>query len=726
MFDADRPIVSSEQDRLGRTTFAKYLARCILDHNSTESLVIGLYGGWGSGKTSVINLMLEELRFASSNMFDDEKPIILNFSPWSYSGQGQLIYSFFRRLSSELRNAEFLKEKEKIIYLLELYVSFFTHKAVPKSLQKKPNFFQKIFKKKNSENQDIYGWEAGRDLTQVKAELNDLLRAQKHKIIIIIDNISRIDDEEVKQIFQIVKSMGDYANTVYMLAMDKARTIKMINDMQGSDGEAYLEKVVQLPFEVPNISLQDLDKILVDRLKKIIALAPEDTWDKDYWADLYYSSVKFFFKSVRDITRYINTLSFGYVHVKEVVNPADYFAITALEVFAPQIYSGIRDNKDLFTDLMDDVYRLDDRNVAEDKSRCDEILNRSEKIPRDILLQLLLRLFPRLRVMYETKIPFYHSEAIARKNRRICTPDIFDIYFRLSMPTGFMPESEMKAILSMSKDTAAFALTLLRLNQDDRILKFLDLLDSAAVVRIPTQNIHSVIDGLIDGADLFPEGEDTSVSFNTPMRVHRIIHQLLKRFDNSQQRFDALREAFIKATNSLYIIVFEMFAQSEQHDETEDTILPLEQRDFTGEQLLVLQKLAVTKIISWSETGRLIEHPKLLPILYGWKAWGDTEECYRYLYKATQEDKGLIAFLVATLKKPIEQAMTKLKVQEDWKKYLSNIEDFIPIKTIEPHAVAMFEDVAFEKLREQEQLAILIFLDLIHAKTTKIIPKTAP
>jgi predicted KAP-like P-loop ATPase len=94
MFDADRPITSSSQDRLGRGTFAKYLARCILDHNVPESLVIGLNGGSGTGKTSLINLVLEELRYASNNMFDQEKPIILNFSPWSYSGQGQLIYGF--------------------------------------------------------------------------------------------------------------------------------------------------------------------------------------------------------------------------------------------------------------------------------------------------------------------------------------------------------------------------------------------------------------------------------------------------------------------------------------------------------------------------------------------------------------------------------------------------------------------------------------------------------
>src|SRR3990167_11259008 len=100
VFDADRPIEKSSEDFLNRAVFAKCLARCMLDHRDPQSLVVGLYGGWGVGKTSIINLMREELDFAASNMLDEEKPIVLNFSAWSYSGQGQLIYSFFRRLYS--------------------------------------------------------------------------------------------------------------------------------------------------------------------------------------------------------------------------------------------------------------------------------------------------------------------------------------------------------------------------------------------------------------------------------------------------------------------------------------------------------------------------------------------------------------------------------------------------------------------------------------------------
>lgn len=123
--------------------------------------------------------------------------------------------------------------------------------------------------------------------------------------------------------------------------------------------------------------------------------------------------------------------------------------------------------------------------------------------------------------------------------------------------------------------------------------------------------------------------------------------------------------------------------------------------------------------------GRLIEHPKLIPILDAWMKWGNEEECRRYVALATLDDRGLLALLTAALKDPIDQALIKYEKDPLWHKDLVNITRFISPSLIEPHAKQMFEDLAFEKLREREQLALLIFLDLIDAKTTKIIPKTS-
>lgn len=48
-------------DTLGRANFALYYARFIkslIKNEQLKSFVIGLYGDWGSGKTTVINYVL--------------------------------------------------------------------------------------------------------------------------------------------------------------------------------------------------------------------------------------------------------------------------------------------------------------------------------------------------------------------------------------------------------------------------------------------------------------------------------------------------------------------------------------------------------------------------------------------------------------------------------------------------------------------------------------------
>lgn len=56
---ADKPIITSEQDLLGRVDFSRHLAQAICENDGSDGLVIGMYGKWGTGKTSIINMMFE-------------------------------------------------------------------------------------------------------------------------------------------------------------------------------------------------------------------------------------------------------------------------------------------------------------------------------------------------------------------------------------------------------------------------------------------------------------------------------------------------------------------------------------------------------------------------------------------------------------------------------------------------------------------------------------------
>jgi predicted KAP-like P-loop ATPase len=162
--------------------------------------------------------------------------------------------------------------------------------------------------------------------------------------------------------------------------------------------------------------------------------------------------------------------------VKDDVNPIDFFAITAIQVFAPEVYYGIRDNKDIFSGTFDLYGGID---VAKDqaKKRCDEIIGRVNEPPPEILKDFLKKLFPKLESIYGNTN--YGDDWFGnwRRNCRICSPDIFDIYFRLSLSKGETSRREIETILSLGNNADAFAEALLKLNEDGKIIRFLERLE---------------------------------------------------------------------------------------------------------------------------------------------------------------------------------------------------------------------------------------------------------
>lgn len=96
----DTPIKAREQDLIGRIPFAERLADILKSAAGPESLVIGLYGPWGSGKTSVINLVENAL----SRKDDDGKAgvSVVRFEPWNYLTAEQLLAQFLKEVEGAL------------------------------------------------------------------------------------------------------------------------------------------------------------------------------------------------------------------------------------------------------------------------------------------------------------------------------------------------------------------------------------------------------------------------------------------------------------------------------------------------------------------------------------------------------------------------------------------------------------------------------------------------
>ena len=105
--------------------------------------------------------------------------------------------------------------------------------------------------------------------------LIQILTELPYKIIIVVDDIDRLNNTEIRQIFQLVKALADFPNTVYLLAFDKEVILRALAKVQGGPGLEYLEKVIQVPFEIPPISRAELENLFFSKLDEIIEFSAE-------------------------------------------------------------------------------------------------------------------------------------------------------------------------------------------------------------------------------------------------------------------------------------------------------------------------------------------------------------------------------------------------------------------------------------------------------------------
>ena len=117
MYYSDKPILSKKEDFLKRKYFAELVAKSLENLNSQDTFTIGLYGQWGTGKTSLVNMILEEIK-------ENEKVVIVRFEPWNFSSTNQLLEQFFVHLTNVFRNINDEK-MQKIGDALEKYSEAF-------------------------------------------------------------------------------------------------------------------------------------------------------------------------------------------------------------------------------------------------------------------------------------------------------------------------------------------------------------------------------------------------------------------------------------------------------------------------------------------------------------------------------------------------------------------------------------------------------------------------
>jgi predicted KAP-like P-loop ATPase len=581
----------------------------------TDGIVVGLYGPWGSGKTTLLNFVTHYL----GETEEGTRPIVVRFNPWWFSGDEDLTRRFFDQLRVTI------SEKAK------------GEKALEAAAAKLGQFADLVAKAPlpyaGTAGKVVGGVAravaAPKDLYSLKAEVEELLRSQSRRILVLIDDIDRLTAEEVRQLFRLVKAVGDFPKVVYLLVFDQTVVAGALKQVQGASGEDYLEKIVQVPFVLPHPDRTLLRQLLLEQLSRITGDVPEDLFDQSHWTGLYFDGIDPFIVTPRDVVRLCNTLRVTYPAVAGDVNAADFIAVETLRVFAPEAYELIRQNQEAFAarDTPAPWDRVDD---AAAKSFHDAWIARVRDADRQPVRQLAQRLFPRLQAVWAGAHHGLDSRAAWRRAARVCSPDHFPIYFQLAVPATTISPTEMRATLTLASDADAFGAKLLELARQKtptgstRARVLLEQLEDHTR-DLPETSIAPIVSALFAVGDrlLLPEDEPVGIlSWGNDVRIGRVVYQLLHRVDEPR-RFALLRDA-IAGSDAIAVVVKEVASLSRDHGRAaRREAKPEDEREMTLDHVLVLEELVLEKLRAAATAGALLQTPRLANILYRWRDWAE-------------------------------------------------------------------------------------------------------
>lgn len=463
----DLPINDKENDKLNFLPFAQKVAKGITNYKQDETFIISIEGKWGSGKTSLMNLIENEIKGEVE---------ILHFNPWLLTDIKQVINLFFDELIKVLCYGSFkAKWNEDIKKDLKILANI----LLPDNINIDTGLIKLGYKPKDAliKNDE--------SLEKIKSRINKYLKELDKKIVIILDDIDRLTDNETEFIFRLTKGIADFDNLIYILLYDKNIVAKSLQTFKNENGEKYLEKIVQYSLHVPKPHRLTLNNLLFQKLDEIIENLEKEGnqifFDKDKWSSVVTIVFNKHILTVRDINSTINILSFEYPIMVEDVNFIDFFLLTLLRIKNSNLYEYIYENKDKF--FLDSIL---DKEKEIIKNNFQNLLNENEEFK-----EILELLFPTLVQTTFSEYNFGYKEVIYNdhKNKYLADKYYFENYFSLSIPEDKLSYKDFKEIENIILDTNFdnFKDKLIKLDKKRKSSLFLEMFEQNSLERIDEQ-----------------------------------------------------------------------------------------------------------------------------------------------------------------------------------------------------------------------------------------------
>ncbi|MFV5695650.1 P-loop NTPase fold protein [Flavobacterium sp. LB3P122] len=583
-FSADRPISKQIEDKFQRYDFAKRVATTIIDRENEDCIVIGLYGAWGEGKTSLLN-------FIESELLKNENIICIKFNPWRYSDENSLLIQFFQKLAETLdsklktKNEQVGEILKKYGKLLNIDIPFIGN--VGEAITNTGDVLDNV------------------DLETLKSRLEKILKDTSSKIVIFIDDIDRLDKSEIHSIFRLVKLTADFSNTTYILSFDEEMVATAIGERfeQGNkkSGQNFLEKIIQVPLKIPSAQPESLKDFCFEIIDATINSNKIQLTNEEIrrFAYQFTTNILIRLDTPRLAVRYGNTLSFSMPLLYREVNIVDLMLIEALKIFYPEYYSFIKSNAELFIGSINQIFEKDSKESKQ--NLLNDLGQEYTSGQKAGALRLINELFP---IQKDTTIHSLTDRNITDewfKNKRIVSPKYFNKYFSYSVMKGEISDvvfqNFIDELISLDSDKVTqFLKTLLDQSTPDNVIYKLRSIEED----IDWEKSKKISKSISDISEFFPSSQKTFfLSFGAPKGQAAIfVFQLIKKHDNKEEQYQFARE--LLSGSSKFNFAFDLYEWLQEENGTD-------QKLFSDENYIELNKILLEKAINESTESSIFE-----------------------------------------------------------------------------------------------------------------------
>jgi KAP family P-loop domain len=373
-------------------------------------------------------------------------------------------------------------------------------------------------------------------------ELRTMLGELDKRLVVVVDDVDRLRPAEVLDIVRLVRLVGDFPNTLYLLAFDRHRVEECLGEGDIGRGRAYLEKIVQVTHDVPAARQPDVTTMFLAGLGPMLDNLPMGPFDQGDWQNILALVIRPLLVTPRQVQRLLGSLSMTMRLVGDEIAVADLIGIEAVRVLHPALFEAlvsVAGYLSAATGIADQGGYQRGRDPAD--SPIAPVHAAAPGLAEDVCRWL----FPAARRYFENTHYGSEWEIRWRQQRKIASSAVFRFYLERQLPDGVVPARAVEDALSRLADQ----------NELRRFLapwspgELLDLLErmTPAIEELPVNDdamdddpARTALPVLLDLLPRLPEDLGAFLPHGS-MFLMRIALRLLQRIPDQSTRADIIR-----------------------------------------------------------------------------------------------------------------------------------------------------------------------------------------